>query len=350
MKTNHLFIVLSSILLISCTKEDIRLKTEVQLILSNLTKDQKEIVYLDNNQIITIANPYTNRGGMVLKGSLHNHTDNSVLVDGYKSGNPREIAIKFKNYGNFDFFAFTDHNYVTHDPCIEGIVWMGVSMEDTKVSHHLVVYNLPENYKYTDLGDDINEQIAYYHSIGAVVSYAHPDWDGAYQSNEMIVATDAVDFVENLTPSSTNPRAYNLLLAKGPIWGVGTDDYHYNASWQDPDMYFDKSCIYVYADEKSREAIWKAIMAGCFYASRGTKMDINCTNGDIAVTTEIPSTIDVMGVNLQHPENEWVISSVWNAKEMHYQIDGTVPIVWIRVRNEQGMAYSQAFRVISEDD
>lgn len=317
--------------------------------LPNKVEIQYDSIQFENGKTLIIVNPYKNPGSLMLKGSMHNHTNNSAHIDGYESGAPKDIAIKFRDVGGFDFYTLTDHNYVTGNPDVDGIVWMGSAMEDTQLTangHHLLVYNLPSNYQYHNIGTDINRQIEYYHSIGAVVSYAHPEWDGQYQPTEKIFNIENVDFVETLTPSSFSPRAYNILLTKNTVFGFGTDDYHYNVAWPDPNIYFDKSCIYVYADHKDRDSIWQAIMSGCFYASQGARMKIDCTNGMIHVTTEVPSTIDVMSVDKLHPENEMAILSTSNTDELYYQIDGSRQIVWIRINNEQGLAYSQAFRVI----
>ena len=40
---------------------------------------------------------------------------------------------KYRDAG-YDFYTFTDHNVITEDPGIEGIVWMGLSVEDTKIN------------------------------------------------------------------------------------------------------------------------------------------------------------------------------------------------------------------------
>ena len=306
-----------------------------------------DTVKVQDNYVI-IQNPYKNKGLQELKGSIHNHTNNSIRIDGYGSGEMYQVGCKFRDEGNFDFYTFTDHNAVTKDPGVEGIVWIGEAVEDTKSTQHLCVYNLPYGYSYTDKGDDIQDLIAYYRSIGAVVSYAHPDWRAQIQSNEKISTVRDVFFVEALNSTGEGSlRAYNLLLAKGQnVYCVGVDDYHYDALWSDPNMYFNKAYIFAYADFKEYNSIWKSLLSGCFYASTGAKMDISCENGVITVKTDVESDIDVIGVNVDYPEYGRIVDSVRSSNLLVYEINEDEPVVWVRVSNVQGLAYSQAFKIV----
>lgn len=339
-----IFLFILSLFLLGCGKNDIWVDYSRPKVLPIIKKDT---IKIQDNYVI-IQNPYKNKGVLELKGALHNHTDNSLPIDGYGSGDPYRIGCKFRDEGNFDFYTITDHNVVTGDPGVDGIVWLGNAVEDTKNSQHLCVYNLPYGYPYKNKGDDIHDLISYYQKIGAVVSYAHPDWDAQLQSNEKISTVNDVIFVEALNSAEGGSmRAYNILLSKGEnVYCVGVDDYHYNTSWTDPDMCFDKSFVIAYSDAKEYHSIWKSLLAGCFYASKGAKMDICCEEGVITVKTSVESDIDVIGVNVNYPEYGRVVYSVKSSNLLVYEINEREPVVWVRVSNVHGLAYSQAFKII----
>ena len=303
---------------------------------------------IQDNYVI-IQNPYKNKGLLELKGAIHNHTDNSIGIDGYGSGGIYQVGCKLRDEGNFDFYTITDHNVVTTDPGVEGIIWIGESVEDTKGSQHLCVYNLPQGYSYMEKGEDIHDLIAYYRNMGAVVSYAHPDWNAQMQSTEKISSVNDIFFVEVLNSTGEGSlRAYNILLSQGKnVYCVGVDDYHYNASWPDPNAYFDKAYIIAYADIKEYNSIWKSLLSGCFYASTGAKMNISCKHGVITVKTDVESDIDIIGVDADYPEYGRVIDSIKSGDLLVYEINEQEPVVWVRVSNVQGLAYSQPFKIVS---
>lgn len=297
---------------------------------------------------IVIHNPYKNKASLSLKGAMHNHTENSAHIDGYKSGTPKWTAEKFRDEGGFDFYTITDHNYVTPDPQVDGIVWMGAAVEDTKLDNdgqHLVIYNLPDGYEFRDINSDINTLVAHYHSLGALVSYAHPDWPRQFQQQEKIEAIKRIDFVEVFNCQDGSIRAYNTLLKKGPVGAFGTDDFHYNPSAYSENKYFDKSYIIVHAKAKAREEIWDAILQGAFYASTGARMDITSLRNIVTVRTQKPSTIEFLAVNTKKAADNITLKQETDTYESDYTIDGKNTIIWIKVSNDDGQAISQAIRV-----
>jgi hypothetical protein len=222
-------------------------------ILSGINNTDTIKSYKDNEiDEFIIFNPYKNKGKLTLKGSVHNHTNNSSHADGVASGDPAEKAIKFRDIGGFDFYTYTDHNYVTKDPCIPGIIWIGKSVEYAKATspQHLCIYNLPADYEYIDVGDDINELIQYFHNLGAFVSFAHPDLDFIPQSDQKILSTNNIDFVEVFnTLGGGSQRAFNFLLSKGVLFGLGVDDHHTGN--------FNVNYIFAFADMKKRKVYGK---------------------------------------------------------------------------------------------
>lgn len=347
-----LFLIFST----SCT-DDEQLEFETYRILTqeeynaskfNRFPTQNDTISI-NNQTYIIANPYFDSGTLRLKGAIHNHTENSAVVDGYLSGkSPQWTCEKYRDEAGYDFISITDHNFVSDVPEVRDIVWMGPSLEDTNMTpegHHLIVYNLPEGYQYHYISDDINEQIEYYHSLGALVSYAHADWGAQYQPDEKILTVQQLDFVEVFNGDAGSIRAYNSMLLKGPVGALGTDDFHYNPDRFEANKYFDKSYIIVYGHRKERKAIWDDILRGHFYASSGATMEISYSNGTIEVVTDTPSLIEIHGVDLRHPTKEVVLDYIKDSYCHSYTIDLAQPVIWVRITNPTGQAISQAFHI-----
>lgn len=257
-------------------------KLQIRKIPYNVRNKYEEVII--NKQKYLFYNPHKNKGILHLKGSIHNNTDNSFGIDGYPSGDCYLTASKFRDDGNYDFYTYTDHNFVTKDPKVDWITWIGNSVEDTRLEQHLCIYNLPDDYEYIDYGSNLQEIIDYYTSFGAYVSYAHPDWDAQYQSNEKIYSLNNIHFVEVLNPDSGgSERAFAIMQnINSFVYAVGVDDYHYSSTWSEPNQFFNKACIYAYPQENSKESIWNALLSGCFYASKGAMMNIDCDSSLVA--------------------------------------------------------------------
>lgn len=68
---------------------------------------------------LEITDPYAHKGLFLFKGNTHAHTTNST--DGRNT--PAEVMTFFRNRG-YDFNALTDHEYVTADPDVRGILFL----------------------------------------------------------------------------------------------------------------------------------------------------------------------------------------------------------------------------------
>jgi len=356
-----LFVCITLLSLLGCRTTPInqtelikRLETERHIDKIDLMKKFNTIdIISSNDAVIIINNPYKNKGLLNLKGAIHNHTDNSLAIDGYMSGDPYETAVKFRDKGGFDFYTFTDHNYITNDPGVPGIIWLGNAVEDTKDTQHLIAYNLPADYKYVDMGIDIQVLIDYYKNLDAIVSYCHPDWSRQIQSDNKIISVTNLDFVEvvNDSEGSGSERAFDLLLSKGlTTFGLGVDDYHYNSKWEEPDRYFNKGYIIAFAEKKAKTSIWKALLSGCFYAVTGNvRIDISCKRGVIKVSSKELSTFEFIGLNTENPGTGKILYTLANAKKASYSINGEEGYVRGRVTNSSGTAYTQPFVILSNN-
>lgn len=296
-------------------------------------------------EVTKYYNPYFNLGKLTLKGSMHVHTDNSLPIDGYKSGDPKWVAEKLRDEGNYDFFAITDHNYITEDPKVGGIVWMGYAIEDTSPNVHVTAYNLP-NKVYVPTKNDISDKVDYYKSIGAYTNLCHPNWPRTIITESMISNASTPNFVEVMSPNlgEENHRILDLIRYQNKIiFGFGVDDFHYNASWKDPNTYFNKAWIVVFTDVKEKNAIWEALLKGSFYVSNGPSIDVNFRDDQLKVYTDLTSEITFMGgtkdgktVKLEVVKNVLMASYTFTSQ-----------LNWLRaeVKNAKGLAYTQAIQL-----
>ena len=299
-----------------------------------------------DNQSIIIHNPYKKKGVLTLKGAMHIHTNNSIKIDGYGSGEPYVVAKKYRDAG-YDFYTFTDHNVITEDPGIEGIVWMGLSVEDTKKNQHICAYNLPSNI-YVDKGNDLTTLLNYYHSIGAFTSLAHPNWEKTYITNEILNIIDKLDFMEVINPNDTKGhRCLDFLLSKKIMtFSFGVDDYHCNILRDDPNKYFNKAWITAFANKKNRQNIWHSLLQGTFYVSNGPEIDVSFEEGNLIVSSNKKSSITYIGcfnnkekIILKQEIDINETSCLWHED-----------LIWLRaeVQNEDGIAFTQPIQLVEK--
>jgi len=343
--TSNLFSFLNLItllLLTSCKKDELEISTRT---INFNTKYINDTICIDNNNYL-IYNPYKNKGNFQLKGMLHCHTNNSYNVDKFGSGIPVENITKWKEEGNYDFFSITDHNYATEIIEIDGIINIGKGIEDTKKQQHLVILNLPNDYIYIDKGEDINILSKYYNNLGAYVVYAHPLWNGAYQSDDMIKRSNLCKFVEIYSNTVESARAFDIMLSEGNlVTAIGVDDYHYNKTIKN--SYFNKAWTIVYAQKKVKESIWQALLSGASYASTGAEIsNIKISKyGEIEVKCKKSSIIRFLGFNNQNIADPIELKINKNSTLANYQVKGNEEYIRIEIINEEGKASSQAFLI-----
>lgn len=335
----------------SCKKTDVDLMSNRALMIGNLYYDavkekfnNSDTVLIDRGTLI-LNNPYKNNGKIKLKGSIHNHTNNSEQYDSFGSGDPQANAALFRDVG-FHFFTHTDHNFLTPTNSVSGITYIGLAYEDTKIPQHLGIHNLPENiYNLNLWATDINEIMRYYRQLDAFIILNHPDWSRQVLSNQMLMSMDQPDFIEVYSCDGGSERAFNILnfRFKGRVYGVGSDDYHSNVAWEDRSILLNKAWIEVYCDYNDRENIWQHIFAGSFYSTKGdTKIDVSCVDGELKITSEYVSKVEFIS-NAQIAAEPWrtIVRSTQNGIEASYQIQGDEMYVYAKILNEGGVSITQ---------
>lgn len=229
----------------------------------------------------TISNPWVAKSN-TYKGQLHCHSNNSDGVD-----TPANLVTAYKNAG-YNFVCLTDHNKVTADPSVAGILFIP-GCEETADNGHIGAVNVSANS--TNSGN--NEVIRDIVADGGVACINHPNW-----ANNLWYDVDILGMVgfklfevfnQQVAPNQNADTKYDNCLStpNKPTWCVAVDDCHNIAG-----AAFNVGWIVVNADELTVSAIMAQIAAGNFYASTGAVIsNIALSGNQITVTTDASSSI-----------------------------------------------------------
>jgi hypothetical protein len=278
----------------------------------------------DASGLFSITNPYT--GGNRYKGNLHIHTINS---DG--DFTPTEAVTMYLNAG-YDFIALTDHNIITPDPEVGGILVIP-GQEKTVTEGHLLVIGSSTNYTGTT-----QEVINSYYADGAVLIANHPN-------NVVGWSEEALNSTTNLTgvnildshyhpPSSLGESKWSYALthpSDRTIWGEASDDMHqldeFNLSW-----------IEVFAPSCNLTNILSSIKAGNFIASSGANVTgISLAGNTLTISSDVSSTITFKG------RDGLILQKDTSTTSASYTFGGGEVYVRAVVSNANGYAYIQPF-------
>jgi hypothetical protein len=230
-----------------------------------------------------LNNPYSHGGSLHLKGQLHCHSTNSDGLD-----TPTAVVTAYKNLG-YGFITITDHNYVTPNPGVSGITWIGDSVEET-LYRHIVAYNVQNHYS----SPNVQDVITYHRNKSEMTSIAHPMWDWAsyfIDKNEINQYYD-YNFIEvyNGITLGENETTWDASLSLGnKTFATATDDYHrvdygINLGW-----------VVVYTDVNSKDAILQSLRNGNFYASTGNDVVLTLSGNIITASSTNSSLIEFIG-------------------------------------------------------
>lgn len=211
-----------------------------------------------------IDNPYDKKGKW-LRGSFHNHTNNS---DGWF---PLETV--YKMYGDYDFLAISDHDKITDLAGQGNIPTVFEAIEVSSRKPHMLLVKPPHSI----MEDYSNEfTIENYQRFadatldnGGICVLVHPN---RYFSNfwtiedmkqmERYTGIEIYNGDGNIEYDIAFDKWDALLTAGRKVWGFGNDDSHvYGQEKQAWNM--------VLAEENTHDAIMNAIQSGSFYVSTG---------------------------------------------------------------------------------
>jgi|GEM_PF-1876301 len=379
---------------------------------------------------ISLVNPYKNYQNWY-KGNLHAHSsygpsDNNA--DNNDDGKETRTEVgNWYNDNGFDFYALTPHyrpfSYtngswlgpevtratLTPNPDVNGIVWMGYSMEDhlntvgnrSECSHTNLI-NLSSNLyssqtlfgKTEQVGNrsiltDLNAQntINAVNDGGGITILNHPYY---FDGCSTTAAVDAAKQLDNLTgveikngsKNATNPNGLSsntvnqkstwdeMLLAGKKVWGFANDDGHkkVNQSATTNEYYLNRGTGFNVVNSNiaaSKDDIVANVKAGNFYSSSPYSVgNVNKTTGasyvapsgfyDLKVETsgETITTSTTNGTSIRRVvgfKNGTITETTITGKTMVYPAMGTEKYVRFEILNSSGgeVAWSQPVYVAS---
>ena len=230
---------------------------------------------------------YFSSEGLWLKGNTHSH---STVSDGCYS--PLELAKLYEEKG-YDFLSMTDHNvFVPHNELPEEKLLLLTGVEhdidyrSDKCTHIVGLGAKSQShtsyecrkFKKEELSDQqMADMMA---KDGQFVSLAHPVW--SHMEIEEIMELENLNAIEvynngteHLAHGGNAELIWEYLLRRGrKIFAIASDDVHV------PEDLFG-GWIWLKAEERSKEAVLKALFEGQFYASTGPEIyDFGIEDGE----------------------------------------------------------------------
>ena len=270
---------------------------------------------------ISIDSPYTTKTN-VYKGQLHAHSTNS---EGCNS--PREVARIYRNLG-FNFTSITDHDYLTPDPEVPGILYIPGVEETTQPDvRHILSINASAEVTQTEpqsVIDAIDAQ-------GAIAIIAHPSFSGMTESDlQALVGYTMMEIDDESLWDG-------LLAANRRVFAVASDDSVCQSSLRN----YGRGWVQVYADSLDRNSIVASLRSGNFYSSQGPTLSVSVSGTIITAATDSPSEIDWIG------SRGVVLQSNNDATTASYSVTGGESYVRVRVirNSDYKKAWSNALWV-----
>ena len=285
-------------------------KTKDYLLTDDVISDGFFINKSDTSgRIIEVKNPYNMQFANQYMGQLHCHSWTFGTTTEHTKENAVNLYNMYKALG-YDFMTITNYPYyddLTPCPVPDGnMVWLCNSFEqgitptvdDDNQNTHLICLNAKEAYKPEMITDEtVNSVIEHLDGEGTTVVLAHPMWyaessyppsnvqlQTLYTKQQLLNLSDKIKFVEifnslsvsKITSPYTNNTAYALdvLASSGKtVYGFAVSDSHVFSG--EPDYTMFGGNIKVFANERSRSAIWSSIMEGNFYSCESIYSKLN---------------------------------------------------------------------------
>ena len=222
---------------------------------------------------LTIINPHKGYA-YNLKGNLHDHSTNS---DGAES--PSVVGQWYADHG-YAFYSITDHDHVTADPGVAGIVWLGTAEEDSNDGssghmNHLGVatpITTGSNQQRLD-----NARLQGGRTVLNHASRVSGGWNaGTITTLNGVLGMEVYNGHGYLSSSIWD----SVLTSDKIIWGFANDDSHLAA---------DRGSAYIMLNSSSaspsKTEILSQLAAGNFYASRGFDLSVSVSAGTVFAQT-----------------------------------------------------------------
>jgi len=265
-----------------------------------------------------ITSPYTSKAH-TYKGQLHTHTTESDGVD-----DPDDLVTAYKTAG-YDFVSITDHDGLTADPSIAGILFINGVEEDASDGNHIVSIGPTA----AVAGGTAQQILTAINADAAFPMMAHPAWGSggwSYAELEALVGYKGMGVFNAYIPLNSETR-WDFALTRGRrVFGFAADDVHDISV----NTIFGTTATMVYADALTLAEILANIKAGNFYstytAPGGTVIvpTLSLSGSVISVTTDNAATIAFIG------NRGATLQTADNVTSASYTITGTE--VYVRVR------------------
>jgi predicted metal-dependent phosphoesterase TrpH len=282
--------------------------TEVKTDVETLKTDVNTRFVDSEGKKYQIVNPYKGKGSLALKGQLHCHTTNSDGVD-----SPTALVSAYRQAG-YKFIAVTDHDFITPDPLVNGIIFIP-SVEEGYVSayDHIPAYDVTSQ---SD-SNDAQTMIDFHRQNGKLCSLAHPGWLSGEETHAIKLFDN--NFVEVFNTIEYAYHIDNLLTTGHRVFMTAVDDCHNIAGGS-----FNQGYVVVHAETETKADILKALRAGQFYASTGNDISLELNGNIITATSTASSKFEFIG------KNGKVLNTVNGATSATYTIQGYE--LYVRVR------------------
>lgn len=245
-----------------------------QKLIYEYLRSSHNIPYLyASDTTFTFSNPYTDLPDSMYKGNFHGHTTNS---DGVMT--PTEYMTAYLNAG-FDFASISDHDVLTADPEVSGILFIPAVEESVNraltPTGHIQFINATKNITDTTaqaIIDTINAN-------NGIAVLNHLDYGTTGWTLDEMLAVTGYRHIEvyNGYVNQTSTAKWDSVLKRGTqLYAIATDDVHTT------NIGF--GYVIVYADSLTKDLILSAVDTGKYYSTNGNTDTISVTTSNIGIT------------------------------------------------------------------
>ena len=234
---------------------------------------------------IALVNPYQAAANRY-KVQLHGHTTGSDGVD-----TPTQYMTAYKNAG-YDAAAITDHDVLTADPAVGGILYIP-GVEESSYGMHIV-----NDFASVETAEiESQEVIDDILLDGGVPDIAH-SWYAAIPVSinrmEELLGYQVMEIanakIGQLGGANTDETRWDAVLTMGKnVWAIGVDDSH-NVS---DSAQFNKFYVEIMADTLSLVSLQESLVAGNFYVRQNGGPELTVTLSGNNVTCSSAAAMDI---------------------------------------------------------
>lgn len=327
------------------------------------TADSKKVVAFEYNPRVVKTNaktvldsPYNCSNCNEYLGQVHTHFIEDLK--GLPPKTPEDVVKRYKDAG-YDFVAMTEHNRLTENPNVAGMLFIEYSEEDTGSNHILSVginNSIDESKSYQERVNQVIDQ-------GGFASLPHPNSYSYRWSLQDLMRTRNYDAIEiyntgidkagklydyyeylrhgqKLVNDAWSLDKWDQVLSLGKkIYATAGDDY---TPW---DPGFNNAAVAVFSESLTQAEILKNLKAGNFYAKQGSdapKMRILTLENEIKVEIDRKEKIKFIG-------KHGVVLKELEGTNSSYQPTGDEGYVRIQIGGGNGVAWSQPIFVRQEE-